>query len=348
MSKINLYNYEAYYLDYLEGNLSVDDIAQLFLFLDQNSKVKSEVKEIEIIRLNSNYAVTFDKEKLYQHINESNVEDYIISSIEQQIDEEDETELAAYLKSSSEAKTLAERYRKTILSKPLIRFPGKIQLKKKVTPVYYLTPMLAAAASLLVFLVIHPFLAEKVVTPTAFHHAKSSISDTVQSKRIEVVIREAVKTNKTRIAILKKSNIKSSKQNTTLEMEIQKSEATQTTVSGIIEELPEFTIPGTGNKTMMHAGNYQLPVDTTEKNQMLEYKKLTSEYTSAENCENKKKLKIAKVNSKGFKIWRVAKLGVKVIGKLNERDIALGRDIIISGSTINKHNNIHIPATYHN
>ena len=126
MSKINQHNYEAFYLDYLEGNLSAETTAQLLLFLENNPVLKSELEEFELVELNANPDVKFDKETLRQNINKSNVEDYIIASIENEIETEDALELTDYLNNSAEAMALAERYEKTILSKQKILFPKKI------------------------------------------------------------------------------------------------------------------------------------------------------------------------------------------------------------------------------
>lgn len=45
MSKINLNNYEAFWLDYLEGNLSVDDQADFVLFASQHPELEIDLDE---------------------------------------------------------------------------------------------------------------------------------------------------------------------------------------------------------------------------------------------------------------------------------------------------------------
>ena len=44
MEKITTYNYEAFYLDYLEGNLDENAQVMLFTFLDANPVLKSELE----------------------------------------------------------------------------------------------------------------------------------------------------------------------------------------------------------------------------------------------------------------------------------------------------------------
>jgi len=51
MEKINRHNYEAYFLDFSEGNLSSRQIAELEEFLDENPELRAELDEFEIFEL---------------------------------------------------------------------------------------------------------------------------------------------------------------------------------------------------------------------------------------------------------------------------------------------------------
>ena len=44
MEQLNIHNYEAFYLDFLEGNLNEEETSQLFCFLDENPSLKIEVE----------------------------------------------------------------------------------------------------------------------------------------------------------------------------------------------------------------------------------------------------------------------------------------------------------------
>jgi len=46
MSKITTYNYEAFLLDYLEGNLPAEDIAELILFINNNPALNIELNDL--------------------------------------------------------------------------------------------------------------------------------------------------------------------------------------------------------------------------------------------------------------------------------------------------------------
>ena len=51
MKKINIHNYEAFFLDFAEGNLSANQIVELEAFLEVNSELRDELIEFEIITL---------------------------------------------------------------------------------------------------------------------------------------------------------------------------------------------------------------------------------------------------------------------------------------------------------
>ena len=50
IKKINIFNYEAYYLDYLEGNISEEDAAVLLDFLDKHPELKMEDEELPVFK----------------------------------------------------------------------------------------------------------------------------------------------------------------------------------------------------------------------------------------------------------------------------------------------------------
>jgi hypothetical protein len=67
MKKIGLSNYEAFLLDYLEGNLSAENTADLLLFLEQNPDLKVELESLSEIILSPDKAVIAEfKEGLHQ------------------------------------------------------------------------------------------------------------------------------------------------------------------------------------------------------------------------------------------------------------------------------------------
>ena len=58
MNNINKNNYEAWFLDYSEGNLNQEQIAELLLFVENNPELKETFNEFEIIPLNSSASLS--------------------------------------------------------------------------------------------------------------------------------------------------------------------------------------------------------------------------------------------------------------------------------------------------
>lgn len=155
MSKIDLNNYEIYYLDYLEGNLDEVNTSALFIFLDENPLIKKDLSDIEFVELTANETEIFDKNTLKKTINESNVDDYIISFVEGDIPEEDAVDLKEYLCQSKDTLELESRYKKTVLPKIEVLYPEKEALKKKSISIYFFVSTVSiAAVFLLLFWVI--------------------------------------------------------------------------------------------------------------------------------------------------------------------------------------------------
>lgn len=89
---ININNYEAYFLDYHEGNLSPQQVADLYLFLSQHPELKKEFEDFEHIVLEDFSAPVFEnKDRLKKNITAENREEYFIRAVEGTLDT---TELA--------------------------------------------------------------------------------------------------------------------------------------------------------------------------------------------------------------------------------------------------------------
>jgi hypothetical protein len=324
MSTINRHNYEAYFLDYLEGNLNAEDTALLMQFLENNPDLKSEVEGIELMELNADNGIQFDKSSLRQNINADNVEDYIIASVENVIDEEDKPELEEYLNGSTEAMALAERYKKAILSKPEINYPEKSRLKKNNVVIRYMVPLTSAAAAIaIVLFLVNPFSTEKTSTPVAIHQ---------------------VETNKGNMPVAEGNELDSAKTNDAIEKE---KEIAMAEKSDLTHPFAVKTL----NKQVRHEEN--VPEKETIKMDKLEPKSISTvdryqqpgivianhSGITAEIAENVTQPVIdiqentEKNPEKGRKInlWGVAEVGVRVFGKLNERNYAVEPDFTGSG-----------------
>ena len=77
---INIHNYEAFFLDYHEVNLSPQQVADLLLFIEQHPQFKEEFESFENIQLEVSDAKFITKSLLKHNTNIS--EDMLINSIE--------------------------------------------------------------------------------------------------------------------------------------------------------------------------------------------------------------------------------------------------------------------------
>lgn len=123
MESINLNNYEAYFLDYLEGNLSATDEAAMYAFLDANPNLKPEFIEItgmplSEVTLKSDEPSNFSRESLKADpdvLSAMTVDQWMVSSIENELSLSQNAELLRYIaRHKLELKFVA--YQATILT----------------------------------------------------------------------------------------------------------------------------------------------------------------------------------------------------------------------------------------
>jgi len=161
---INRNNYEAYFLDYRENNLSPGQVAELLIFLEQNPDLKNEFESFKYFQLVPDKNTRFEhKENLKKNdliptdnIDSSNYDNYIVADLEGDLSEDDDIELKAFISLNPKTRLEYNFYRSTFL-KPdkSIQFTGKDKLKKTGLLAIYRTQMvyaLAVAASIIILL----------------------------------------------------------------------------------------------------------------------------------------------------------------------------------------------------
>lgn len=108
IKKINIFNYEAYYLDYLEGNLSDEDALVLLDFLEKHPELRMEDDELptfetQEVRLND---LSFLKETdNADAVTTGSIEHFLIARHEQVLTEDKEREVAAFVLAHPEVET---------------------------------------------------------------------------------------------------------------------------------------------------------------------------------------------------------------------------------------------------
>lgn len=129
---INKNNYEAYFLDYHEGNLSPEEVADLFLFLSEYPELKKELDDFENIVLDDFSAPVFEnKESLKKNITPDNREDYFIRAVEGTLDANELILLQTFLTTHPEFLKEFNQFEKTKLhADPTLIFENKEELKQ--------------------------------------------------------------------------------------------------------------------------------------------------------------------------------------------------------------------------
>jgi hypothetical protein len=129
---INKNNYEAFFLDYHEGNLSPQQVADLLLFIEQHPELKEEFESFENVTLDDLSAVSFgDKTGLKKEITITNAEEYLIRSIEGTLSPADMVLLENFIKQHPQYITELELFQKTKLTADSsVTFENKESLKR--------------------------------------------------------------------------------------------------------------------------------------------------------------------------------------------------------------------------
>ena len=142
-------NYEAFFLDYHEGNLSPQEVADLYLFLSQYPELKKEFEDFEHIVLEDFSAPVFEnKDSLKKNITADNREEYFIRAVENTLDPTELALLNQFLKTHPEFLSEFNLFIKTKLqADTAIVFDNKTNLKQLTEADNYLISALEGVLS---------------------------------------------------------------------------------------------------------------------------------------------------------------------------------------------------------
>lgn len=153
-------NYEAYLLDLLEDNLSVEDKKELLDFLAKHPELESDLPE-EHTTLYPQPEKEFPKEQiLFDAINNRNYTYFFIAYIEDQLTTSQKTEVEQFIKQFPDKAKEFNEFKATKLKAPAVSFDNKESLffeKTRIIPLY-LKYIARVAAVALLFLITYQFI----------------------------------------------------------------------------------------------------------------------------------------------------------------------------------------------
>ena len=129
MGKINIHNYEAFLIDYLDGNLNEDVVAELRAFILANPQLEIDLEDEELpFFTNEESPIDFknDLKKTEVFIEDEELIDYL----ENNLSEADKKTFEIKLLRDKELALKLQAYSKTILSKEVLAFENKLSLYK--------------------------------------------------------------------------------------------------------------------------------------------------------------------------------------------------------------------------
>ncbi len=170
MTHITMENFEAYCLDYYEGNLASDEVIALMSFLDLYPEAKEQFDNFEAVYLEADESIHFSiKEQLHKpevisvgSIDESNYQEYFVRSIDNELSNQEQELSNLFVQKNPTLKRELDLFKATVSQADFsITYPNKEELKRKVVPMFgrktLLTVVSIAAMVAFAVLVINPF-----------------------------------------------------------------------------------------------------------------------------------------------------------------------------------------------
>ncbi len=153
-STINRNNYEAYIVDYWDGNLSPDLTEALFYFLNQHPEIKKEILDAGQFSLPQD-DLTYDakNEILRNEVGHSNIDTFLVAELEQDLLPHEINELNLFLAAHPQYERDRNLFAHTKLKPGIaLKYPNKNSLKKGSMMPLLRYSAVAAAACLFVVL----------------------------------------------------------------------------------------------------------------------------------------------------------------------------------------------------
>lgn len=152
--KINIENYEAYLLDYMEGNLSSEEKLLLQQFIVLHPELNIDLNELELVELSNEGVVFENKNELKKSVTALVSDEQFVNYIENTLTANEKHKIERLAATYPEVNKEFGLYKKTILAPDnSIVFENKSNLKKETKVIWLFSrqTLSIAAAILLVF-----------------------------------------------------------------------------------------------------------------------------------------------------------------------------------------------------
>jgi len=179
MIDINRNNYEEYFLDFIEGNLSPSDKNLFMSFLDENPDLKKELelyeeKPISYEKYLFENKSTLKKGSVLSEITSNNFDELCIAKIENDLTQKEENDFDIYINQDTQKRKEFDLYKLTKIEiDDSILFKDKELLKKKTAGFAFRKhyTLISAAASVIILIALYLFIPkseqDKVELPIA-------------------------------------------------------------------------------------------------------------------------------------------------------------------------------------
>lgn len=201
--RISIFNYEAFYLDHLEGNLGEKDTALLLQFLAEHPDLIVDEEDFLSLDMPTDSVVFDDKDSLkivgdQDAIALSNVDYFLVAEVENQLSDDKQHELNAFVDTHPHlAKERIYTAAMVLKADESIVYAEKSSLKRKAAIIFWPYIALAAASVLIAFFVIVgqsnevSTIAENDSTPTIANPKNKGVAPkSIEEQQIQVAQKE--------------------------------------------------------------------------------------------------------------------------------------------------------------
>ena len=189
--QIDRSNYEIWLIDWIDGNLTDYQIEQLQLFLSETPDLQEEFYEMNIFKLNSSVKSYPYKARLKKHVADlsgSQFEYLCVAYYENDLSDEQQTELKQIIEQYPEKKRSFEQFQKMRLTPVSVKYKRKNLLIKRPASQKILRYSLLglSVAATLAFIIINYFLIPHPLTEKTINSAQNIVADSLHNPAAEI------------------------------------------------------------------------------------------------------------------------------------------------------------------